>query len=120
MSSFGLDGVRKRSGTNVAYIRLALFGSVLAFSLFSSQARTQELRDPQPGFASVQDGRTLTCSQPERLRISEPFVRRAKLKLRLYNLLRESLHDDATGIVNIAREKEIKDLANKLKHETDR
>jgi len=31
--------------------------------------------------------------------------------------LRESLYDDAKGIVNIAREKEIKDLANKLKNE---
>jgi len=31
--------------------------------------------------------------------------------------LRESLYDDAKGIVNIAREKEIKDLSNKLKNE---
>jgi len=29
--------------------------------------------------------------------------------------LRESLYDDAKGIVNIAREKEIKKLANKLR-----
>jgi hypothetical protein len=29
--------------------------------------------------------------------------------------LRDSLFDDAAGIVNIAREKEIKKLANKLK-----
>jgi len=36
-------------------------------------------------------------------------------KARLDNLLRESLYDDAKGIVNISREKEIKHLAsNKL------
>jgi len=40
---------------------------------------------------------------------------RARLKARLITLLRESLFDDTKGIVNIAREKEIKKLANKLK-----
>jgi hypothetical protein len=34
--------------------------------------------------------------------------------------LRESLFDVAKGIVNIAREKEIKELANKLKNERSR
>jgi len=47
--------------------------------------------------------------------IPGPAVRRAKLKLRLLNLLRDSLYDDAKGIVNMAREKEIKKLANELK-----
>jgi len=42
-------------------------------------------------------------------------LERAKLKARLANLLRESLDDDAQGIVNIAREKEIRKLANKLR-----
>ena len=45
------------------------------------------------------------------------MAERARLKARLANLLRESLLDDAKGIVNIAREKEIKKLANKLKKE---
>jgi len=40
---------------------------------------------------------------------------RARLKVRLVNLLRLSLFDDAKGIVNIEREKEIKQLASKLK-----
>jgi hypothetical protein len=34
--------------------------------------------------------------------------------------LRESLYDDAKGIVNIAREKEIKHLASKLKGDKGR
>jgi len=34
--------------------------------------------------------------------------------------LRESIYDDAKGIVNIAREKEIKDLVNKLKQDKAR
>jgi len=37
------------------------------------------------------------------------------LKLKLSNLLRESLFDDTKGITNFAREKEIRKLANKLK-----
>ena len=58
----------------------------------------------------------MTCSEPQKLLIAQPFAERAKLKVRLLNALRESLYDDAKGIVNIAREKEIKELANKLKN----
>ena len=54
------------------------------------------------------------CSQPERLVIPQAVASRAKLKARLVNLLRDSLYDDAKGIVNAAREKEIKKLAHKL------
>jgi hypothetical protein len=43
-----------------------------------------------------------------------PLVERAKLQARPVTLLRESLYDDAQGIVNIAREKGIGKLANKL------
>jgi hypothetical protein len=46
-------------------------------------------------------------------------VDRAKLKARLLTLLRDSLFDDAKGIVNIAREKEIRKLANKLGREKE-
>jgi hypothetical protein len=42
------------------------------------------------------------------------LVERAKLKARLRTLLRESLYDDAQRIVNIAPEKEIRKLVNKL------
>jgi len=39
----------------------------------------------------------------------------AKLKARPLTPLLDSLYDDAKGILNIAREKEIKKLANKLR-----
>ena len=86
-----------------------------AFTLCSVQASAQALRDPQPDFAPTFGGGALTCSQPKKLLVPPAFVERAKLKARLSNILRESLFDDAKGIVNIAREKEIKELANKLK-----
>jgi hypothetical protein len=87
----------------------------LASTLFSVQATAQALREPQPDLASAFVERPLTCSEPQKLVVSQPFAERAKLKSRLSNVLRESLYDDAKGIVNIAREKEIKDLVNKLK-----
>lgn len=51
------------------------------------------------------------------IQIPNALVERAKLKARLLNLLRESLFDDAKGVVNIGREKEIRKLANKLRGE---
>jgi hypothetical protein len=62
------------------------------------------------------DGSPLTCSQPQVLKVPLPILERAKLKIRLMTLLRESLYDDAKGIVNITREKEIRKLANKLRN----
>jgi len=44
---------------------------------------------------------------------------RVRLKARLTTLLRESLYDDAKGIVNIPREKEIKNIANKLRSDRE-
>jgi len=117
MYSFNAHGVENRRGGNVANIRFALLTLALASAFFSVQATAQALRDPQPDLATAFGGRALTCSEPQKLLISKPFAERAKLKARLYNVLRESLYDDAKGIVNIAREKEIKDLANKLKNE---
>ena len=101
----------------MANIRFALLAVALASTLFSLQATAQALRDPQPDIAATFVGRPLTCSEPQKLFISSPFAERAKIKARLYNLLRESLFDDAKGIVNIAREKEIKKLASKLKND---
>jgi hypothetical protein len=46
-------------------------------------------------------------------------LERARLKARLAALLRESLYDDARGIVNIGREKEIRKLANKLRSKSE-
>ena len=95
---------------------------IMAFTsaLFAVQAPAQTLREPQPDLAAQFGGGSLTCSEPQKLRIAKPFAERAKLKARLYNILRESIYDDAKGIVNIAREKEIKDLVNKLKQDKAR
>jgi hypothetical protein len=100
----------------VAYIRFTLLTMAVASGLLSIQAPAQALRDPQPDIAATFVGRPLTCTEPQKLIIAKPFADRAKLKARLVNVLRESLFDDAKGIVNIAREKEIKDLVNKLKN----
>jgi hypothetical protein len=59
----------------------------------------------------------LTCSEPVAIRVPPTILERAKLKARLLNLLRESLNDDAKGIVNMARENEIRKLAVKLKND---
>ena len=87
---------------------------VLAFAI-SAQASGQMSQASLDLHASFV-GSTLTCSQtPATIRVSPPLVARAKVKARLVTLLRDSLSDDAKGIVNIAREKEIKKLANKLR-----
>jgi len=57
----------------------------------------------------------LTCSQPPTIAVPRPLIERARLKARLLTLLRDSPYDDANGIVNIAREKEIRKLANRLR-----
>lgn len=72
---------------------------------------------PEPDFKDAYAGGALTCSQPgpHTIYVPTPALERAKLKARLVNLLRDSLFDDAKGVVNIARESEIKKLASKLK-----
>lgn len=94
-----------------------VFAVLIASALLGAQAMGQvsgaSLSDLKTPFV----GSPLTCSRPEQEKITIPksFVGRAKLKARLLNLLHESLHDDARGIVNIARENEIMKLADKLK-----
>jgi hypothetical protein len=77
--------------------------------------------DSHPDLKASFLGSALTCSQPqqqtERLTVPQPLAKRARLKARLLNLLHQSLYDDSKGIVNLAREKEIADLARKLKDE---
>jgi hypothetical protein len=93
---------------------------VLAFAI-SAQASGQMSQASDLDLQASFVGSTLTCSQtPATIRVSPPpLVARAKVKARLVTLLRNSLSDDAKGIVNIAREKEIKKLANKLRRESD-
>lgn len=100
----------------VTFAALALAGAFL-----SVQAMGQAAADSHPGFKASFVGSTLTCSsadkQSERVTVPQPFAKRAKLKARLLNLLHESLYDDSKGIVNVSREKEIANLAKKLKDE---
>jgi hypothetical protein len=101
----------------VAKTGIGTLSVVLAFLLFALHATGQMPREPLPGIAAPFVGSPLTCSssEKERIVVPQPLAARAKLKSQLINLLHESLYDDAKGIVNIDREKEIKKLANKLK-----
>lgn len=101
----------------MANTRFTMLTLALASTFCAVQATSQTLRDPQPNPATAFAGSSLTCSESQKLIIPHPFAERAKLKAKLSNLLRESLYDDAKGIVNIAREKEIRELASKLKKE---
>ncbi len=96
---------------------IALFAVVLAVAVLRLQAVGQEPRDPNADLKTAFFGSALTCSQPEKVVIPKSVVKRARLKARLLNLLRESIYDDSKGIVNTEREKEIADVANKLKQE---
>jgi NhaP-type Na+/H+ or K+/H+ antiporter len=102
----------------VAKAVLALF---IAFASAFAGAQTLESLSgsPHPNQPVAFGGGALTCSQPEVLRVPQEIIQRAKLKLRLMNLLRESLLDDAKGIVNVPREREIRKLADKLKNGTE-
>jgi hypothetical protein len=90
---------------------------VVVLGLFSLQAMGQAAGDLQPDVKTLFVGSTLTCSQPEKLTIPKSIAKRAKLKAELLNLLRESIYHDSKGIVNPAREKEIANIADKLKKE---
>lgn len=93
----------------------------LASAFLGVQAMGQTSGDLHPGFKASFLGSAVTCSQTEKQ--TEKFIvpirlaKRARLKAHLLNLLHESLSDDSKGIVNVAREKEIADLAKKLKDE---
>ena len=102
---------------------LALLALSLAFVLLSVQAMGQVSGDQPPSIAAAFAGGPLTCSQSalaEKLTVPKSVEKRARLKARLVNLLRESLYDDAKGIVNPGREKEIANLAKNLKEEKAR
>ncbi len=70
------------------------------------------LADEKPAF--LNSAPTQGCYPTEKLIVPQSVATHAKLKARLVNLLRDSLYDDTKGIVNAAREKEIKNLAHKL------
>jgi hypothetical protein len=99
----------------VAQRSYVLLPVVLASALASAQVSSSTLGGSGSDLATPYVGSALTCSQSYTIIVPRPFVERAKLKARLATLLRESLYDDAKGIVNIAREREIRKLANKLR-----
>jgi hypothetical protein len=104
----------------VAKSDFALLALSLACALLRLSAMGQISGDQQPGFEAPFVGSPLKCSQAppaEKLIVPKAVAKRAQLKARLLNLLRESLYDDSKGIVNLAREKEIASLANKLKQQ---
>ena len=94
---------------------------VLPFVLASALASAQMgaiSGQPKPDIQDAFAGSSLTCSQAPSHKFVVPasVYETAKIKARLLVLLSDSLYDDAKGIVNIARENEIKKLANKLKN----
>jgi hypothetical protein len=105
----------------VAKSIVTLVALALAAAFLSVQAVGQAPAASHPDFKASFLGSALTCSplekQTERVTVPQPFAKRAKLKARLLNLLHESLYDDSKGIVNVTREKEIANLAKKLKDE---
>ena len=95
--------------------RIILLPVVLASALAGAQVLGAVSSGSAPDLTNAFGRSPLTCSQSTTLEVPARVAERAKLKSRLLNLLRESLFDDARGIVNIAREKEIKKLASKLR-----
>lgn len=112
------NALRPKGGRDVAKSIVTFVALAFAGAFLSVQAMGQAPADSHPGFKASFVGSALTCSsqdkQPERVTVPRLFAKRAKLKARLLNLLHESLYDDSKGIVNVAREKEIADLAKKL------
>ncbi len=95
---------------------VVVLGSALVSAQTPVQISGQSLLDPP---AALNSGASpVSCSQSQAITIPRPVLERAKAKARLVNLLRESIYDDARGIVNAAREKEIRKLADKLRKGT--
>jgi len=99
----------------VAKRSFVLLPVVLAAALAGAQELARVSGGSGPDLPTPYVGSALTCSRSETIVVPQPLLERAKVKARLATLLRESLYDDAKGIVNIAREKEIKKLANRLR-----
>jgi hypothetical protein len=106
----------------VAKNAFTLLALSFTFGLFGLQAVGQISGDQQSSIEAPFARSPLTCSQtsqPEMLVVPKSVAKRAKLKARLLNLLHESLYDDSKGIVNLAREREIASLANKLRQSSE-
>jgi hypothetical protein len=115
------NALRREGGRDVAKISLTLAAIAVAFVFLSVQGVGQTAGPAHNDLKASFLGSALACSQTqpatERVLVPQPLAKRARLKARLLNLLRLSLYDDSKGIVNAAREKEIADVARKLKDE---
>ncbi len=100
----------------MAKISFTMLAAALACGLAHGQAKRQLSGDSEFNRAAAFVGSPIACSQPLTIVVPRNVAEKARVKVRLLTLLRESLSDDAKGIVNIAREKEIKKLANKLRN----
>ncbi len=97
--------------------KVALLVVVLSCALAGAQELGQLSRESQLNSMSAVVGSAESCSPVARtIQVPRAALERAIVKARLMNLLRESLNDDAKGVVNIAREKEIRKLASKLRN----
>jgi hypothetical protein len=100
----------------VACFRLALLSLAALVLLYPALGVAQTPIPAQADLKMFASQQTTSCSQaPQSLAVPHEIVAQARLKARLATLLRESLYDDAKGVVNVAREKEIRKLAGKLK-----
>lgn len=96
--------------------RLALWLCVvLALGLFGNAEAQPGLGADSP--PSLNCGAVIKAHPVETLQIPVKIFDQAKKKARLSDLLRESLYDDSKGIINIARDKEIRKLANEIRKE---
>jgi hypothetical protein len=87
-------------------------GQIAVAQEATARAPADSLAEFSPSF-----GNAASCVQPQRLQVPRLVAKRAKIKAQLMNVLRESIFDDAKGVVNLAREKQIKDLINTLTKE---
>jgi hypothetical protein len=99
----------------VAKTNFVLLPVVLASAIAGAQGLGQLPGGSESDLKTPLVRSALTCSQLPTIVVPRPLIERAKLKARLLTLLRDSLYDDANGIVNIAREKEIRKSANTLR-----
>jgi hypothetical protein len=106
-----------RGGAGGRDVERTRFAAAIVLGLSSLQAMGQAAGDLHSDFKTSFAGSPLTCSQPEKLTIPKSIAKRARLKADLLDLLRESIYDDSKGIVNPAREKEIANIADRLKKE---
>jgi hypothetical protein len=112
---------REKKGKDVREKKIVTLLAVAVFLACVDATAKAQASNRSTIVANQFAGSNLACTQsaPEssHIQVAPSLVERAKLKAHLASLLTQSLYDDAKGVVNIAREKEIKKLANKLRAE---